>query len=192
MGRPKQFDPQAAVGEAMEVFWRKGYAATTPQDLVDALGIGKGSLYHAFGSKRQLFLLALRRYGDAQVAALTERLRGSGPVKDKLRTALRDLAQFDLTDPYLRGCMAVNTSAELTGAGEEAAAVIRGVFDRIEGALLAAVEEGLRTGEIDSRRDPQEIASGLLATIIGMHVLARTADGPERLTRIVAAAIAAL
>ncbi|MFI2207483.1 TetR/AcrR family transcriptional regulator [Streptomyces sp. NPDC020192] len=192
MGRPKQFDPQAAVGEAVEVFWRKGYAATTPQDLVDALGIGKGSLYHAFGSKRQLFLLALRQYGDAQVAALAERLQGPGQVKDKLRNALWDLAQFDLTDPLLRGCMAVNTSAELVGAGEEAAAVIRGVFDRIESTLVAVVEEGLRTREIDSGRDPQEVASGLLATIVGMHVLARTADGPERLTRIVAAAVAAL
>lgn len=192
MGRPKQFDSEVAVDAAMEVFWRKGYAATTPQDLVDALGIGKGSLYHAFGSKQELFLRALRHYGDTQVAALAERLRAPGPVKERLRAALHLLAESDLADPDLRGCLAVNTSAELLGAGREAAEVIRGVFDRIEAVLQKAVEEGRCTGEINARCDPHEIASGLLATIVGMHVLARTADGPERLARIVAAALAPL
>ncbi|WEO99796.1 TetR/AcrR family transcriptional regulator [Streptomyces sp. FXJ1.172] len=189
MGRPKQFEPGIAVSAAMEVFWRKGYAATTPQDLVDALGIGKGSLYHAFGSKQKLFLLALRHYGDAQVAALAERLRAPGPVKDRLRAALQELAQSDLADPDLRGCLAVNTSAELISVGREAAAVVRSVFDRIESVLRAVVEEGRRAGEFDARRDPQEIASGLLAVIVGMHVLARTADGPDRLNRIITAAL---
>ena len=83
-------------------------------------------------------------------------------------------------------------SAELVGAGEKAAAAIRGVFERIEATLPAVAEEGLRTSEIDAGRDPQEIASGLPATIAGMHVPARTADGPERLTRVVAAAVVAL
>ncbi len=110
MGRPKQFDPEAAVEQAMQVFWRQGYAATTPQDLVDALGIGKGSLYHAFGSKHALFELALRRYRDSQAVAVIELLDGEGPVKDRLRAALRMLVEMDLTDPDRRGCMAVNLS----------------------------------------------------------------------------------
>ncbi|MFH7595622.1 TetR/AcrR family transcriptional regulator [Streptomyces racemochromogenes] len=192
MGRPKQFDPDAAVEQAMQVFWRQGYAATTPQDLVDALGIGKGSLYHAFGSKHALFELALRRYRDSQALAVIEALGGDGPVKDRLRAALRMLVEMDLTDPDRRGCMAVNTAAELAGADEVAAELVRRMFDRTEEALRALVEEGRRSGEISAERDARAVGSMLLSTAVGLRLLARVAEGPERLSLVVEATVDSL
>ncbi|MFI9840122.1 TetR/AcrR family transcriptional regulator [Nonomuraea sp. NPDC051941] len=192
MGRPKQFDPDAAVGHAMDVFWRKGYAATTPQDLVDALGIGKGSLYNTFGSKHALFEAALSRYRDSQAAALIEMLEEPGPVKDRLRRALRLLSEMDLADPDRRGCMAVNTAAELGQADESAAQLVRRMFDRTEDAFRALVEEGRRTGEIAADRDARAVGSLLLNTVVGMRLLARVADGPDRLTRVVDAVVDSL
>lgn len=70
MGRPKTFDPEKAVAQAMETFRVHGYAETSPQDLADSIGIGKGSLYHAFGSKHQLFLQSLQRYADTSLVDL--------------------------------------------------------------------------------------------------------------------------
>ncbi|MGW0193044.1 TetR/AcrR family transcriptional regulator [Nonomuraea sp. NPDC003201] len=192
MGRPKQFDPDVAVGHAMDVFWRKGYAATTPQDLVDALGIGKGSLYNAFGSKHALFEAALSRYRDSQAAALIEMLEEPGPVKDRLRRALRLLSEMDLADPDRRGCMAVNTAAELGQSDESAAQLVRRMFDRTEDAFRALVEEGRRTGEIAADRDARAVGSLLLNTVVGMRLLARVADGPDRLTRVVDAVVDSL
>jgi TetR/AcrR family transcriptional repressor of nem operon len=192
MGRPKQFEPDAAVDRAMEVFWRKGYASTTPRDLVEELGIGKGSLYNAFTSKHALFERALRRYGENRVASLVELLERPGPVKARLRTALERLADTAPEDPFRRGCLAVNTAAELAGVDETATAVVRSVFDRMERAFQDAVEEGQRGGEIDAARDPREIASLLLNTVIGMAVVAKTAQGPDRLRRVVDAVIATL
>ncbi|MET9249443.1 TetR/AcrR family transcriptional regulator [Nonomuraea sp. NPDC003709] len=192
MGRPKQFDPDVAVGHAMDVFWRKGYAATTPQDLVDALGIGKGSLYNTFGSKHALFEAALSRYRDSQAAALIEMLEEPGPVKDRLRRALRLLSEMDLADPDRRGCMAVNTAAELGQADESAARLVQRMFDRTEDAFRALVEEGRRTGEIAADRDARAVGSLLLNTVVGMRLLARVADGPDRLTRVVDAVVDSL
>ncbi|MEV6035040.1 TetR/AcrR family transcriptional regulator [Nonomuraea sp. NPDC052116] len=192
MGRPKQFDPDVAVGHAMDVFWRKGYAATTPQDLVDALGIGKGSLYNAFGSKHALFEAALSRYRDSQAAALIEMLEEPGPVKDRLRRALCLLSEMDLADPDRRGCMAVNTAAELGQSDESAAQLVRRMFDRTEDAFRALVEEGRRTGEIAADRDARAVGSLLLNTVVGMRLLARVADGPDRLTRVVDAVVDSL
>ncbi|MFI6039230.1 TetR/AcrR family transcriptional regulator [Streptomyces sp. NPDC051315] len=192
MARPKQFDPEIAVDRAMEVFWRKGYAATTPQDLVDALGIGKGSLYNAFGSKRALFELALRRYRDSQALALVEMLEESGPVRERLREVLRFLAEMDLGDPDRRGCMAVNTAAELAGADEAAAVLVRRMFDRTEGAFRALIEEGQRAGEIAPERDPVALGSLLLTTVVGMRLMARVAEGPDRLARVIDATIDSL
>ncbi|MEV4354053.1 TetR/AcrR family transcriptional regulator [Nonomuraea sp. NPDC049625] len=192
MGRPKQFDPDAAVGHAMDVFWRKGYAATTPQDLVDALGIGKGSLYNTFGSKHALFEAALSRYRDSQAAALIEMLKEPGPVKDRLRRTLRLLSEMDLADPDRRGCMAVNTAAELGQSDESAAQLVRRMFDRTEDAFRALVEEGRRTGEIAADRDARAVGSLLLNTVVGMRLLARVADGPDRLARVVNAVVDSL
>ncbi|MER6048497.1 TetR/AcrR family transcriptional regulator [Streptomyces sp. NPDC001793] len=192
MGRPKQFDPDAAVEQAMQVFWRKGYAATTPQDLVDALGIGKGSLYNAFGSKHALFERALVRYRDDQAQALIDMLERPGPVKERLSEALHLLVVLDLGDPDRRGCLAVNVAAELTGADETATELVRRMFDRTEGAFRALIEEGQRAGEIAPDRDARAIGSMLLATVVGLRLLARVAEGPERLTRVIEATLAGL
>ncbi|MCP2291644.1 TetR/AcrR family transcriptional regulator [Nocardia amikacinitolerans] len=192
MGRPKQFDPDAAVARATEVFWRKGYADTTPQDLVDALGIGKGSLYNTFGSKHALFERALEHYRDNQSATVTGLLEQSGPVKERLRDALRLVAEANLTDPDRRGCLAVNTAAALGGVDAEATALVGRMFDRTEAAFQAAIEEGQRAGEIDRGRDPRATASMLLSTLVGMQVLSKTADGPDRSMRTIDAVIDSL
>jgi TetR/AcrR family transcriptional repressor of nem operon len=192
MGRPKQFDPDAAIDTAMDVFWRKGYAGTTPADLTEALGIGKGSLYNAFGSKHALFEQALRRYRDGQEAAMVEFLGGAEPVKDRVRNALRTLATMDLADPDRRGCLAVNTAAELGDTDEIAADLVRRMLDRTEQAFRDVIDEGQRSGEIEPGRDPAELASLLLNTVVGMRLLARVSTGPERLDRVIDAAVDAL
>ncbi|MDA5285823.1 TetR/AcrR family transcriptional regulator [Streptomyces sp. NPDC054904] len=192
MGRPKQFDPDVAVERAMDVFWRKGYAATTPQDLVDEIGIGKGSLYNTFGSKQALFERALTRYRDAQAAWLTELLDHPGSAKDRLRGALEALVELDLGDPDRRGCMAVNTAAESAPSDPWTTDTVRRMFARTEGAFRATVEEGQRAGEIDPGRDAAAVASWLLATVIGMRVLAKTAEDASQLKRVVDAAVASL
>ncbi|MEU7865639.1 TetR/AcrR family transcriptional regulator [Dactylosporangium sp. NPDC049140] len=190
MGRPKQFDPDVAVNKAMELFWRKGFAETTPQDLVTELDIGKGSLYNTFASKRALFDLALRRYVEMRVAGVVETLERPGPVTERLRVALRRLADADVTLTS-RGCLGVNTAVELAGQDEAAAEVVGRLFDRIEAAFRAVIEEGQRSGEIAAGRDSQQLAGLILASFIGMSVLAKTADA-QRLRRTIDAVMAVL
>ncbi|CAM5595112.1 TetR/AcrR family transcriptional regulator OS=Streptomyces tendae OX=1932 GN=GUR47_09955 PE=4 SV=1 [Streptomyces tendae] len=192
MGRPKQFDPDVAVEQAMDVFWRKGYAGTTPQDLVDALGIGKGSLYNTFGSKHALYERALRRYRDSQAAALVALIGEAGPVKVRLRGALEFLVDMDLADPDRRGCMAVNAAAELAATDEVATELVRRMLDRTEDAFRALIEEGRRSGEIAPDRDPAALGSMLLNTVVGLRLMARVAEGPDRLVRVIDATVDSL
>ncbi|ROO89985.1 TetR family transcriptional regulator [Actinocorallia herbida] len=192
MGRPRQFDSDSAVERAMQVFWRKGYGATTPQDLVDELGIGKGSLYNAFGSKHALFEKALLRYRDSQTEALVAMLEEGGPVKERLRKVLMFLVELDLADPDRRGCMAVNTVAELGESDESAMRLVRRMLDRTEEAFRAVVEEGRRDGEIAADVDARAVGSLLLNTVVGLRLICRSAEGPERPTRVVDALLASL
>jgi TetR/AcrR family transcriptional regulator, transcriptional repressor for nem operon len=187
MGRLKQFDPEAAVSTAMDLFWQQGFGATTPAALADALGIGKGSLYNTFESKRSLFEQALRRYGDERVAGLTTTLNRPGPVRDRLRAALERLAAPGRVELCLRGCLAVNTVTELGERDEAATAIVRSMFERMERALQVTIEEGQRNLEIDPDRDAREIASLLLTTFIGMTVVAKATGRPARLRRVVRA-----
>ncbi|GGV40015.1 TetR family transcriptional regulator [Streptomyces spectabilis] len=175
--------------QAMEVFWRKGYAGTTPQDLVDALGIGKGSLYNAFGSKHAVFERALRRYRDTQASRLIELFESEGPVKERLRAALELLVTLDLADPDRRGCMAVNAAAELAGSDRTTTELVRDMFARTESTLQALVEEGKRAGEIAPDRDAACVGSLLMNTVVGLRLTARVADGPDGMRRTIRAVL---
>src|SRR5947208_11260694 len=92
MGRPRLFDLDGAVTSALNVFWKSGYGATTPADLLAAIGVGKGSFYNAFGSKHALFEQTLRRYGDDRVAGLSCWFGDSGPVGERIKRYLERLA----------------------------------------------------------------------------------------------------
>ncbi|WP_214476837.1 TetR/AcrR family transcriptional regulator [Mesorhizobium sp. dw_380] len=187
MGRHKEFDPQDAVASASLLFWRKGYRATTPNELVAELGVGKGSLYNVFSSKHALFEQSLRHYGDARIVGLKSVLAGPGPVKVRLQAALERIASIDDAEKRRRGCMAVNTATELGAEDDPAAAIARSVFERMEHALLVVVEEGQQSGELSKNLDAGEIASLLLISIMGMSVSARAADDAARIQKAIRA-----
>ena len=176
----------------MDVFWRQGYRGTTPQDLIDAVGIGKGSLYNAFGSKRELFRLALDRYRDQQAILVDEALETPGPIKERLASALELIIDLNYADPDHRGCLAVNTAAELGGFDLAATDQVRAMFERTTGVFLAAIRLGQASGELNKENDPEAVATHLLTTLVGVQLLSKTAIDPERLKRSVALALAPL
>jgi len=191
MGRPRLFDLDAAVASALNVFWERGYGATTPAELLDAIGVGKGSFYNAFGSKHALFEKALRRYGDDRVAKLGQRLAGSTSVRQRIKAYLERLAGPENEKALRRGCLAANTAAELGRRDPVATKIVRNTFDRMESVFETTIVEGQTRGELDRALDPKAVASLLLAAVIGMTVLAKVESSAAR-TRRIAQAIAAL
>lgn len=176
----------------MEVFWGQGYGATTPQQLAARLQIGKGSMYHAFGGKRQLYDLALARYLDTRVQAVGAMLDDPGPAKEVLRRALQYLVETDLERPDRRGCFATNSAVEFGRVDDDVTARVLDFFTRTESAFRGLIERGQRDGEIRPGLDPAATASMLLTAATGLHVLARVEPGPERLVRAVDATLALL
>ena len=142
MGRPRLFDLDGAVAAALKVFWERGYGATTPAELLDAIGVGKGSFYNAFGSKHALFEQALRRYGDDRVASLSRWLADSGPVSQRINGYLERLAAPENEATLRRGCFAANTAAELGRSDPAAMKIVRSTFERMENVLEATLREG--------------------------------------------------
>jgi TetR/AcrR family transcriptional repressor of nem operon len=192
VARGKAFDPDVAVDQAMEVFWANGYARTTPQQLVDALGIGRGSLYNAFTSKHALFERALRRYHEREATRIIRVLDGPGPPRERLRAALDLVVTAALSDDRRRGCMMANTAVEFADADESINHLVRRTFDRQEAAFHSAIEEGQRSGDIDRTADAGALAALFLATINGIRVLGKADPNPQRLTGLAHAALRSL
>jgi TetR/AcrR family transcriptional repressor of nem operon len=185
-GRPREFDEDSVVLGAAHLFWSRGYAGTSVQDIADSLALQRPSLYGSFGGKRGLFLRALEFYVGGVLSALAV-LDEPGPVLPRLRTALLSAAEPS-PGSAARGCMLGNTAVELGGSDEDIRRAVADGFARTEAAFHAAVLRAQDSGEIPPG-DPQGPAALLLIVLEGLHVVARAGGGPERLAHAVDAAL---
>ena len=190
MARPRQFDEERAVEAAMRAFWSAGYEATSTQDLCDATGLGRSSIYNTFKSKRDLFDKALGRYTRTKNDWLAELLDGDLSAREKVRTLLWQCVEPDAEDPL--GCLVVNSIVELAPRDPEVAARLRRDYDRRFDGLRAAIEAGQRAGEIDPGKDAWALTHFAIATISGMRVAARGGAGRDVLEGIASTALDAL
>ncbi|MFD6396617.1 TetR/AcrR family transcriptional regulator [Nocardia sp. NPDC060249] len=179
MARPQNFDTDTVLDRAMDQFWTHGYANTSPAQLADATGIGKGSLYNTFGSKRALFDVVLDRYGRLGVAMAEDYMSRPGTTRECLREYLRATVDLDMASPTRRGCLAVNTAAELGGHDVAATAMVRGIEQRIVATLAARIDQGRRDGDVDRDVDPNSIAALLFTTSVGLRLMAKTNDAAQ-------------
>mgnify|MGYP001098454552 CR=1 FL=1 len=171
MGRPMTFEPDVAIERAMQTFWTRGYAATSPADLAEATGVGKGSLYHAFGSKRELFGKALECYGRIGEEITEQTLNLPGTAKERIRAYLRMLVDADLDAPVRRGCLAANTALELAGRDPEAEAAVLRMAERSVELIAARIEQGRRDGDVAAGLDARTQALLIQNTIVGLRVM---------------------
>jgi AcrR family transcriptional regulator len=171
MARPRTFEEEQALEAAMRAFWRRGYEATSTQDLCAATGLGRSSVYNAFDSKRELFTRALRRYMDQMNASLTELLESDLPIREKVRTLLWSAVERPEGDPP--GCLVVNTLVELGPRDPDLAEPARRHQEQRVALLRDAFAAAQAAGELPADRDPEALAQFLMATIGGMRVAGR-------------------
>lgn len=186
----KQFDVDAARDRAMATFWARGYKATSMQELLDAMGIQRGSFYDTFGSKRDILLDSLRRY-DADRAKAFAELRRERTAVQAIGRLFRSVADGGLRAGP-RGCFLVASASELAPGDEEVAAIVNRAFADIESFLRISIEEGKSQHEIASSLDAGAVARALLGMLLGMQVLARSGADRKVLATIADQAIAML
>jgi TetR/AcrR family transcriptional repressor of nem operon len=189
--RPRTFDLDQALDRALEVFWCRGYEATSVRDLTEALGVGQGSLYAAFGSKDALYRSALERYVDRQGAQLLAALETEEELRPVLRRALIGLAEADLADPGRRGCLLVNAATE-RAADEATGRQVAAALSAVETALRSALRRAQLRGEIKPEKDPAQIARLLTTFIQGLRVMGKARASRAFVTDAIEGALGAL
>jgi TetR/AcrR family transcriptional regulator, transcriptional repressor for nem operon len=192
MARHKEFDQTRALDKALDVFWHKGYEATSVQDLVEGMGISRQSLYDTYGDKHALFLAALDRYIATNAAAMCNLVGQGGPVKPLLRQLFEGVVQQELDDPLHKGCMAVNAAVELAAHDKTVAGRVCNNAAQIEGLLRALIERGQQSGEVTARHEPQALARFLFSSLQGLRLVAKANPEPQALREIMQVTLAAL
>ncbi|MBO1336893.1 TetR/AcrR family transcriptional regulator [Streptomyces sp. VRA16 Mangrove soil] len=182
MARTKEFDPDAALQAALELFHARGYEATSMSDLVEHLGIGRASIYATFGNKHELYLKAMDRYGESTGAVTVAELSGDGPPLEAVRAVVRRFAAEATTDDRrLLGCLFTNTAAELGPHDAQAARRVERGWEQIETLLHASLERARARGELPEGRDPRALARMLLVLLQGIRVTGKASQDPARI-----------
>jgi TetR/AcrR family transcriptional repressor of nem operon len=188
MSRQKEFDRDEVLDRALDLFWQRGYEATSVQDLVAAMGIHRGSLYATFGEKRALFLAALERYEHVGIETVLAELERPGPVRESVRRVFEGVVREAAASGGRRGCFAINTAMELAPHDPAVAARVDSMLRRVEGAFEAALIRAQARGEI-AVADPRALARFLTATLQGLRMLARAGTDCATLTDVVEVAL---
>lgn len=170
----KQFDTDAALEKAMQMFWRRGYEATSMQDLVDCMGVNRGSMYATYGDKHAIFVAALLRYDENRRRQFIADIESRLPPREAIRALFDGFMSGVNESSSSKGCFLTNTALELAAHDPEVAKIVSHSQEEIEAFFLRSVRAGKARGEISVSVKPTEAARGLLASLIGMIVLSRS------------------
>jgi TetR/AcrR family transcriptional regulator, transcriptional repressor for nem operon len=177
MAGVRQFDPDEVLDRAMALFWERGYAATSIQDLVAKTGINRASLYNTFGDKKRLFLAVLDHYAKKVAAPLMAELSDPDP-----RRALERMFESIIrrtSDPgFPRGCLNTNTSLECPACGDEISRKIADRFGQQESAIYSVLRRAQAEGSLDPSVDARAFARFFVSAAQGLNVVNKAVSDP--------------
>lgn len=189
-GRPRAYEPEIALGKALDLFRRQGFAATSLDDLSEATGMNRPSLYGAFGDKRELYIKSYQRYREEARASMVEIFREEMPVRQRLERIFASALNIYLSgESGPRGCFTVVTAAsEAVGDPEIRAMVLDGLTE-LDKAFANCFRRAREKGELPESADPAVLAQLASATVHSIAIRSRARVSRKDLEAIVKGAI---
>ncbi|HGM6860895.1 TPA: TetR/AcrR family transcriptional regulator [Serratia rubidaea] len=184
-GRPREFDTERALQQAVRQFSVYGYHGTSIADLNRALNLTSGSIYKAWGDKRGLFLATLDYYIAQRIESVRAATAAAGSGREKVYAFLAAYAKLSSGSEGRQGCLIVGTAVELSAYDDEIARRLAAQQQRWESQLSRLLEEGQQDGSVAASCEPAVTATLLIALTRGMRVLGKTGASEESMTRII-------
>ena len=185
-GPQKQFDTDAALAKALEVFWRQGFELTSVQDLVKGMGINRASLYDTFGNETELYQKALQRYIQQSLQVSRQLLLDNpGTVVERLQNYFYSLNQAHKNSERHFGCFLNNTAVELGPHYPEFAGQVRQAWEEMETLFRTLLEEGVRKKELPPHLDTAAVAATINMMLQGISVMAKAGVPEQQLGQII-------
>jgi len=174
MARTREFDEGQVLEAAMQLFWEKGYEATSLSDLTSRMGIQRPSIYSTFGDKRELFEAALRRYTTSRAFDIRSRLQKYASVKEAFSIFFADIITEEYEEDLSKGCFCINTMVELAPHDEKFEVLTREHQMYLAVIFQETIERGIQTGELDANTDAKSLAQALIVALIGITVMMKS------------------
>lgn len=184
MARMQEFNREETLTKAMQIFWQKGYKATSMKDLINEMGIQPGSIYNAFGDKHTLFIEAVKLYGDVITTNAIKTLRKDGSPMDNLKQFFKEFVERPI-DKKCIGCLVVNSVVELAPHDKEAEKVIKSILTKIENAFFDCLERAVDLGEISSSKNIKALSRYLASSTHGLLITGKASATREEMRDIV-------
>jgi TetR/AcrR family transcriptional regulator, transcriptional repressor for nem operon len=178
-GRPREFDMDVALDQAIRVFCEQGYNATSIGDLMDAMGLASGSIYKAFRDKRAVFLAALDRHILLRKEQIAAAARSSKPARERLRDVLAHFVEVSKGIEGRRGCLVVGSAVELAILDREVAARVNASIAKNETFLCGLIREGQADGSVPAGIDPEQTARVMVCLTQGLRVVGKSGRAPQ-------------
>lgn len=194
MPRSKAFDEQAVLNRARDIFWERGYTATSIADLEEYLGIKRSSIYRFFGGKRALYDKTLAAYQETNLNLLRTALLGEKNLRVQLTELFTAAALHHDRDCQAgsRGCYVVNATTEMANNCQEALRFVADNRERFVGIMQKAVTAAIERGEIRPDADAKQLADYLFVCYNGLQVVVQTGIDRQALVAAVKTGVAAL
>lgn len=178
-GRPKIFNEEEVIQKAIEVFWRNGYEASSTEQLLTAMGIGKSSFYLAFkGGKRELFERAMEQRSRQGIERLEKGFAEASDKVTHLKSLFLNIADAR-SDRHLNGCMLGNSIAELSNIDAELKSKASELLMRLEQIFLNVLTDAKADGTLTSTEQPEILARHLLTIWNGLNISVRMYPNPD-------------
>lgn len=188
MARPREFDEEEVLDHALDVFWRRGYTATSIEDLTTATGLGRGSLYAAFGDKEALFLTCLRRYYLRGQEAILQALRDPDP-RQAIAKAFTEMAARYSDPERPPGCLQTNTVLESASVSAEVTRLNAATVSEFQAALYGVVCRAQALGQLRPGQDPLALAQFFTTLALGLAVSGKHSGDATMLSNTVRVAL---
>lgn len=189
-GRPRAYDADRALAEARDAFWNAGYTGTSLDDLVDATGMNRPSLYGAFGDKHRLYLRTLDGYRDLGRSAMKEALSPERALEEGLRGVFsRAIAIYMTGSRGARGCYLIGTAATEAVHDSKVRAVFAAGLHELDDLMEARLRHAVKQGELSTEIDPAALARVLCGVMNSLALRARAGDSRETLAATADAAV---
>ncbi len=181
MPRVKMFDENEVLNKATELFWKKGYHATSIQDLVTYLGINRGSLYDTFGGKKELFDKAFQLYRTVNSNGISTFFENRTDVKASFRELFEIGVKESLSDKDNKGCFVVNTTTELTPGDTEILKALKENKRIFENIFHEFLLKGQQSGNLAKTKNIKIISSLFYTFYSGIKIVAKVQVEPKEL-----------
>jgi len=184
LGRPREFDREAALDAAMRLFWRKGFGDTSLEDLLKVMRLSKSSFYAAFKNKADVFRESMKHYCDLMLAEMGKKLLHAHSGRAFIEEVL-SIALHEAREKRANGCLIINSAAEFGQRHSTFCRDVRESLALFERLFQQAVLRGQSEGDITSKTDAATLGTYLCSSLGGLRTMAKVGTPPEKIQAVI-------